>query len=352
MAEFEKTLRWLEPYGGWHKYDTGLCNRIFHWEIAYELTRNNNLEYFIMLEKKFWPELKLIELPKTKIAGFVEGDSHEIEKLKFITIHDTNVSLTKPLVFGNVSLAKSLRFEELNQMFKDQDLSLKGKGDHFYSDFGYTSIDSLYNRLPRNERPLKLIKLRYKHIEDFLKFQMKDMVGIHMRRGHGITATKKDIDTLPKEIRKKYELFMDSKVSEHSQYKFIEDEKYFNMIENMLKISPSQKFYLSSDLPYELFSYYVKRYPNNIVTKEDLMSSVYDYLINATHSKEEFDYGNIAENIVDLFSLSFCKFLVKSNKSTWSGFAQLYSDIPFVHVLDDWDDFSIKDKYKKVFNLV
>jgi hypothetical protein len=82
------------------------------------------------------------------------------------------------------------------------------------------------------------------------------------------------------------------------------------------------------------------------------MSSIYDYLINAIHSKEEYDYGNIAENIVDLFSLSFCKFLVKSNKSTWSDFAQLYSDTPFVNVLDDWDDFSIKDKYKKVFNLI
>jgi hypothetical protein len=124
------------------------------------------------------------------------------------------------------------------------------------------------------------------------------------------------------------------------------------MIENMLKISPSQKFYLSSDLPYELISYYVKKYPNHIVTKEDLMDSIYDYLINATHSKEEYDYGNIAENIVDLFSLSFCKFLVKSNKSTWSDFAQLYSNTPFVNVLDDWDDFLIKDKYKKVFNLV
>jgi hypothetical protein len=344
MAEFQKTLRWLEPYGGWHKYDTGLCNRIFHWEIAYELTRNNNLEYFIMLEKKFWPELRLIELPKTKITGFIEGDSHEIEKLKFITVHDT--------INSNVSLSKPIMFDELNEMFKDQDLNLKNKGNHFYSDFGYTTIDSLYNRLPKNDRPLKLIKLRYKHIEDFIKFQMKDTVGIHLRRGHGVTITKKDVDTLPKEIRKKYELFMDSKVSEHSLYKFIEDEKYFNMIENMLKISPSQKFYLSSDLPYELISYYVKRYPKHIITKEDLMSSIYDYLINATHSKEEYDYGNIAENIVDLFSLSFCKFLVKSNKSTWSDFAQLYSDTPFVNVLDDWDDFLIKDKYKKIFNLI
>jgi hypothetical protein len=116
MAEYEKTLRWLEPYGGWHKYDTGLCNRIFHWEIAYELTRNNNLEYFIMLEKKFWPELRLIELPKTKITGFIEGDSHEIEKLKFITVHDT--------INSNVSLSKPIMFDELNEMFKELGITL------------------------------------------------------------------------------------------------------------------------------------------------------------------------------------------------------------------------------------
>jgi hypothetical protein len=43
VAEYERTLRWLEPFGGWRGFttDTGLCNRIFHWEVAYEINKQN-----------------------------------------------------------------------------------------------------------------------------------------------------------------------------------------------------------------------------------------------------------------------------------------------------------------------
>ena len=82
MAEYEKTLRWLEPYGGWHENDTGLCNRIFHWEVAFELSRHNDYEYQILLQRKYWPELSLIELPQTKVYTSTEGDSYNIDFLK------------------------------------------------------------------------------------------------------------------------------------------------------------------------------------------------------------------------------------------------------------------------------
>ena len=82
MAEYEKTLRWVEPYGGWHENDTGLCNRIFHWEVAFELSRHNNYEYQILLQRKYWPELSLIELPQTKVYTSTEGDSYNIDFFK------------------------------------------------------------------------------------------------------------------------------------------------------------------------------------------------------------------------------------------------------------------------------
>lgn len=48
--EYNKTLRWLEPYGGWSENDTGLCNRIFHWEIAHEICKQNNYDFKIILQ--------------------------------------------------------------------------------------------------------------------------------------------------------------------------------------------------------------------------------------------------------------------------------------------------------------
>ena len=70
MSEYKNTLRWVEPFGGWSKdtEDTGLCNRIFHWEVAYDISKNNNFDYQIILEEKYWPEFKLIDLPKTKFV--------------------------------------------------------------------------------------------------------------------------------------------------------------------------------------------------------------------------------------------------------------------------------------------
>jgi hypothetical protein len=54
--------------------------------------------------------------------------------------------------------------------------------------------------------------------------------------------------------------------------------------------------------------------------------------------------GNVIENIVDLFSLSYCKFLIKSDQSTWSEFAEYYRNQPAVSVNDDWET-KIKDKF-------
>ena len=36
-------LKWVEPWGGYDaKEDTGFCNRLFHWELAYYLNDINN----------------------------------------------------------------------------------------------------------------------------------------------------------------------------------------------------------------------------------------------------------------------------------------------------------------------
>ena len=61
-----KTLRWYEPFGGWGKLnvnhdhftvnlansDTGLCNRLLHWEQAYLINKNNDYKYKIFVQSK------------------------------------------------------------------------------------------------------------------------------------------------------------------------------------------------------------------------------------------------------------------------------------------------------------
>jgi hypothetical protein len=54
----------------------------------------------------------------------------------------------------------------------------------------------------------------------------------------------------------------------------------------------------------------------------------------------------VVENIVDLFALSFCCFLIKSNRSTWSEFAMYYRRQPSVYVTESWEN-KIKPKFMK-----
>lgn len=342
MAEYRKTLRWGEPWGAWVQDDfgdTGLCNRIFHWEIAHQINRCNNYEFYITLEKKYWPEVRLIELPDTKMISNVEGDDYEIEKLKFITVYDT--------VNKTMKTSTPITYDMLATMFKNDNFKLDE--NHYHADFGFLTLNQMCKRFNLNNlpllRPLNLITLRHRIIEDYILKTMKDVVGLHIRRGNGIPFTQSDIDSVPKEYRKEFELLKVTKtVKAHKSYKFYRDDLYFNIIDKMIEINPNQKFYLSSDVPDKLMKYYYDKYEGRFIDKKEMFNMVLDYLMNAGFSKSDFSYGNTIENVIDLFSLSYCSFLIKVENSTWSDFADWRVSKPSAVVDYNWDDY-IKPRY-------
>lgn len=80
------------------------------------------------------------------------------------------------------------------------------------------------------------------------------------------------------------------------------------------------------DLPVDFLNVYKNKYGNNIIYSHDILPNILYYLDNENLkiSKKEH-YINTVHNIVDLFSLSFCKFIIKSPNSTWSSFASDYN---------------------------
>jgi hypothetical protein len=161
---------------------------------------------------------------------------------------------------------------------------------------------------------------------------MKDVIGIHIRRSNGVTFKEKDLDTLPSEIKHQYLRFRENNPSTKGDYiKYIKDDFYFNVIENILQINPAQKFYISCDLPYHLYSYYKSKYENAIITKKDLLIDV---------KKDSVTFSNI----IDLFALSFCNFIIKSNRSSWSDFAESYNSRLAAYVTEPFTS-SIRVKY-------
>jgi hypothetical protein len=346
VAEYERTLRWLEPFGGWRGFttDTGLCNRIFHWEVAYEINKQNDFKYYILLEEKYWPENKLIDLPTTKTISNIEGDPHDVEKLKFIAVYDT--------INKKINTAKPLYSDNVEKMFREGNLKIEDKG-HFYSNFGYKELSNLY--LPevfeKIERPLSKIKLKHRSVEESIINEMKNVVGIHIRRGNGVPYTVDDLNTLPENKRDKFSLIKRAIAEQsHWAYSFHRDDLYFNIMDNMLKINPNQKFYISTDVPDDIMDYFYNRYKNNLIDKTFLLNVVYDYILNSGFKKSDFVYGNVVENLVDLFSLSYTSFLVKAPTSTWSIFAENYTKKESVFVTDDWEK-TIREKYVKTLKI-
>jgi hypothetical protein len=340
MAQYKKTLRWLEPFGGWngHTSDTGLCNRIFHWEVAYELNRHNNWEYLILLEEKYWPETKLLDIPDTKTISNVEGDEYDVEKLKFIAIYDTK--------YQTIDTAKPIYSDDIERMFSTRKMNLKH--DHYYCKFNYRELSNLYkfDVLKKTKRPLSEIRLKHRFIEESIQKEVSDAIGIHIRRGNGVPYSQKDLETLPEDIRHDFDLIKrTATIQSHVFYSFHEDKLYFDIMDEILKINPHQNFYISTDMPDNIMYYFYERYKNNIVNKQFLINVVYDYLLTGGAKKSDFQHGNIVENLIDLFSLSYCPFIIKSPTSTWSTFADCYIKKHSVYVTDEWE--VIKAKYQK-----
>lgn len=308
----KKTLRWPDPHKRHmdeihRSRDTGLCNRLLHWEIAQEINRHNNFKFDVIVGESSWPELKeLIYLPNTKVLPEIEEDSYSI-KYKSL-IEDST----------------SLKIEKIKKMFLKKNFSLEE--NDYHSDFGFATLMDMYSINSDIEydilsnRPIKTISLKDKELENKIKDTTSDMIGIHFRRGRGIKYNNLLIQTLPKDIQQKYLEFrgLEGKdMAKFYEYDFVTDTQYFHVIDGILKKYPNKKIYISHDLPDELFEYYFEKYPNKILTK----TYFYEYI------KGKFTTSiQHVLNVIDLFCLSHTFMLYKHPISTWSEFCDSYKD--------------------------
>ena len=176
----DRYLRWAEPWGGCLlPEDTGLCNRLLHWEIAFHISQENDFAFKILVEQPFWAELSYLDIPIT------EG----IEK-KHMRDKDY---VYDPATF--IKGAKPITLDMIDWMFKNQDWKLSRDTDWF-CDFGFNHVDEVqkfaktspttnwwYPKDWREEfRPLKLIEFKNKNFQKLIEMKMKGVVGIHLRR--------------------------------------------------------------------------------------------------------------------------------------------------------------------------
>ena len=166
-------LKWKDP---WQRdytelnvlYDTGFCNRIFHWEIASHLNREfYNNEFTIAVEESQWPELdELINLPNTIVIP-------KEEEIRY---------------FNNLNDIQIKDWETLGKAFTN-DIPLDSE-KNYVSKFSFTDLGYFFEH--RGElvdleiRPLQYIKLKDENIQTIIEDSVSDLVGVHMRRGRGV----------------------------------------------------------------------------------------------------------------------------------------------------------------------
>ena len=145
-------LKWVEPWGGYDsKNDTGFCNRLFHWELAYQLNEINNFKFKILLEDYWWPELEYLELPYSEWWNNHKPTNTNIDRLIPKDLADTKLNK-----FINYTLPIDSR-----QMEKNNNFILKDDVD-YYPTCGY-NFSRYFEEQFNNMRPLQLISLKNKN---------------------------------------------------------------------------------------------------------------------------------------------------------------------------------------------
>lgn len=305
-----KTIICFEPWGGTaiSDKDTGLGNRLLHWASLYYIsTICGNCK--ILVEKKYWPELQFLELPNT------ESCEKNLNNIK--------------------STSLKLSSQDIKDIIYEKNLNiLDDNFDCYYSD-EFICFENEITSLG-----ISKIKFKNDNITKFFKDNFSNIFTVHLRRGLGTIPTfgfiKDFLSYKTKEDFKKYclDYYLSIRYDPPEEYSIIPDRIYFSVIDEIIKENSNQKFYISSDIKEEYYSYYFDRYSNNIIKKEEYFHKFISLLniqndfylsdeLNTFVGSKKFSLHSTLANLFDLFVLINSHTLVVDNYSTWSIVASL-----------------------------
>jgi len=301
-----KSIICLEPWdgAGISKMDTGLGNRIIHWSILYYIScifKNCK----IVVEKKYWPELDFLELPNTDIQDI------DYDDLK--------------------NNSKRLLSQDIQEIIYNKNLDSFDSFCSYYSD--------TYILLP-NEiliKGIKKIKFKDKNINNFFQNNFSNFYSLHLRRGLGtIPSTGYIKDFLFYKDKSELKEYLNEYYFSGGYwywgntfpklYTIVSDSVYFKIVDEVISINKEQKFYISSDIHENYYSYYFDKYPYNFVKIEDRFEEFLN-LCNYDESMRDesitYPLKQTLRNLFDLFVLSHSQGLIMDSSSTWGTVSSL-----------------------------
>lgn len=300
--------------------DTGFCNRIRTWDMLHFLNSKNGFKFEIVMGESWWPELK------------------EVLKFPNTVLQNEDINLDRETKIKNIILDSEI----INEQFFSDNSDFLLEDRNYYVDVNYSFVSDFLSKQNATNNGISSITFKDNEVSDIIKEKTKDLVGIHIRRGRGVKY-KERLDKIPKNILDNYLDFhvqFGEDTYDYYIYDYIQDDIYFKIIDETLKINPNQKFYLSHDLSDDLMGYYENKYEDKIITRK-----------NFYHFIDRYENTNLNHIVdcIDLMSLSNTKFIIASKYSTWSKFATDYKSKQKIEATLDFHIDDYLNLYKQMY---
>lgn len=328
-------IRVVEPWGGGHTpWDTGLGNRLLHFEIVYQLYKANNFEFFLELEEKYWQELNYIDLPGYRTFRVKSGDA-DIQK--FVSKFDFDMES------GKIEPLKPLGNEAMEEFLDKGTHELKYP--RYYTNFDWKYVSQYHQKHKGISQytGLSKITVKEKTLYNLIRTMGSYCVGVHLRRGAGVFKSPKDMLELPNSVRANPNLHA---IHKTTIYKYWKNNVYEKLIAEMLQLNPNQKIYVSCDLQIGEYEFLKDKFGDNIRFRKDIIDALPPSFTSEINFNNVFDRKKIAlESVIDMMVLSYCEFLIGATHSSWLDAILKMKPIPhsFIHEPRD----KILNNYKK-----
>lgn len=331
-----KYIRVVEPWGGGHTpWDTGLGNRLLHFETVYQLYKENDFGYFLELEEKYWQELNYIELPGSRPFRLESGVDENLQQ--FIGKFDFD------MVSGKIEPLKPLGNKVMEEFIKKGTHELKYP--RYYTSFDWKYVSEFHQKYKgiTQYTGLGRITIKDKTLYNLIRTMGSYCVGVHLRRGAGVFKSPKDMLELPNSVRTNPKL---QAIHETTIYKYWKNNVYERLIEEILQLNPSQKIYVSCDLQIGEYEFLKDKFGDNIRFRKDIIDALPPAFISDINFNNVFDRKKTAlESVIDMMVLSYCEFIIGAPHSSWLDAILKIRPIPHSFIFEPRD--KILGNYKK-----
>lgn len=291
----DPTLEWCKPRGVVNtvlaKHDNGFVNRLSCLIKAHQYRTLLGNQHTLLVEKAYWPELELLELPNT-----IAVNKNKEDILKLLNSY--------PITTDH---AEFCEIKEHKHLFTSYPFSLIRKEDNIV--------------FPK-------IKFRQKFIENVIDCTVtaQEFLGVHVRWGRGVEnpilnvryVDKNGISGITQEDDMLVAKWGPNTVPNEmwNLIEFLPLEYYFKFMDTEVDLYNDRKFYISTDIPTAYIKPFFDRYGDRVYTRDHLIP---DFRKKLSASRLVFKgfYTHTLEVVVDFMCMTKCCGYLGPTASSW-----------------------------------